>query len=269
MIAVIFGLLGIFLSSILILLVLNYTVYLWESNKINDLTSKIKNENDDQIPDFLAKNNASRGFTTMDLGENISRNRSISAVKHDDRKVIFVDGEEQSVFLNSIFAFFKKFQVNFWAQLRSIYRYLLHLAKPNDNQQKSEPDEQEKVQITEVIQKVKDADQDDEDDKVELTNQNQVVVVNPKKATKTDDEDEDEKEAKEKKDLELFEKLENKLLAKLKEVGMKHFDLWLDLGKLYEKYDYNEKAKEVYSMILKHADGKEKEFAKDKLIEMN
>lgn len=268
MIAVIFGFLGLFLSSILILLVLNYSVYLWESDKINDLTSRIKTDGEDHIPDFLAKNNASRGFTTRDLNENISRNRSISAIKHEDRKVIFVDGEEQSAFLNSVIVFFKKFQVNFWAQIRSIYRYLIHLAKPNENITDTSENEHEKVQITEVIQKVKDADQDEIEEDENQINQNQVVVVNPKKTATSDDTDDDE-EAKEQKDLELFEKMENKLLAKLKEVGMKHFDLWLDLGKLYEKYDYNEKATEVYSMILKHADGKEKEFAKDRLIEMN
>jgi L-rhamnose mutarotase len=264
MFSVIFGFLGIVLSLILILLVLNYSVYLWESNKINDLTSKIKSEHDDYIPDFLGKNNASRGFTTRDLNENISKNRSISSIKPEDRKVIFVDDKAESAWLKSITSFFHKFRVNFWAQIRSIYRYLIHLARPDGIKVKSTTPE-DKAQITEVIQKVKEADQD-ETTNIHEINDNQVVVINAKKSLVNED---DDLEAKELKDLELFEKMENKLLAKLKEVGMKHFDIWLDLGKLYEKYEYKEKATEIYSMILKSSDGKEKEMAKDRLIEIN
>lgn len=265
MISVFFGFIGAVFSAILILLILNYSVYLWESGKINDLTNKIKVDNDESIPDFLTKNNASRGFTTRDLNENISKSRSISAVKPQDRKVIFVDDEPQSPLLNSIITFFKKFQVNFWAQIKSIYRYLIHLAKPSDIKQTTEEsDDKQQAQISEVIQKVREADQDETPESELIANQ--VVVISAKKSTTVTDEEDPDKA---KKDLELFEKMEDKLLTKLKEIGMKHFDVWLDLGKLYEKYDYNEKATEVYSMILKHADGKEKDFAKDRLIEMN
>lgn len=258
MVAVIFGFLGVVVSAILILLVLNYSMFLWENGKISDLTSKIKSEPEDNISDLLSKNNTSRGFTTRDLNENIVKNRAISKVNQEDRKVIFVDEEIQSQLLNSIIVFFKKFRVNFWAQIRSIYRYFIHLAKPTKIDKEKLNQDEHQAQVTEVIEKVKTAESQEEYNNSN-SEVNQVVVVTPKKSTTSDD------DAKEQ---ELFETMENKLLAKLKEVGMKHFDIWLDLGKLYEKHNYKEKAIEIYSMILKHADGKEKEFAKDKLIEM-
>jgi len=70
-------------------------------------------------------------------------------------------------------------------------------------------------------------------------------------------------------DLTLFERAEKKLIQKLQELGLNHWDLWLELGDLYGKYDQKAKQKEIYTLILSKADGKEKELATYRLIGMN
>ncbi len=65
----------------------------------------------------------------------------------------------------------------------------------------------------------------------------------------------------------LFIKLENRLLEKLKQSGMSNYDLWLELGDLYHKYDDNKKAMEIYALVSKHSkDDKQRQFAINKQI---
>ncbi|MBC7472084.1 MAG: hypothetical protein H7196_02375 [candidate division SR1 bacterium] len=66
-----------------------------------------------------------------------------------------------------------------------------------------------------------------------------------------------------------FDKLENRILSKLKESGMSNYDIWLELGDLYLKYNENKKAMEVYALVLKHSKNeKHKELARNGLIGM-
>lgn len=73
-----------------------------------------------------------------------------------------------------------------------------------------------------------------------------------------------------------FEKQEEKIVKKLQtlqenNLGLNHWDLWLELGDLYGKYAQKDKQKEVYTFILGNADNsdKEKELATFRLIGMN
>jgi hypothetical protein len=70
-------------------------------------------------------------------------------------------------------------------------------------------------------------------------------------------------------ELTLFEKAEIKLIEKLRDIGLNHWDLWLELGDLYGKYGEKEKQKEIYTLILSKADGEEKKLATYRLIGMN
>jgi tetratricopeptide (TPR) repeat protein len=252
--------LGTIFLSTLSLLFINYSVYLWENKKIQDLTNKIKPSHKSENENILEKNQASRGFTSIDMGESMSKQRSISPINADERKVLFVDEDLQPKWLTQIITFFKRLRANFWIQLKNAFVYLINLAKNTET--KSENKEEERL-ITEVIQKVKDIDEEndarDNSAKDSVSPSNQVVVINPKK-----NEEESELTQAEKNN-ELFEKMEDKLLKKLKEVGMNHFDIWLDLGKLYEDQKEPKKAKEIYQMVLKHATGKEQEIARNAL----
>ena len=66
-----------------------------------------------------------------------------------------------------------------------------------------------------------------------------------------------------------YEKIENSILKRLQEVGLNNYDIWLELANHYQKHQENEKAKEIYAMVLKHAQGKEKEMAMNGLIALN
>ncbi len=66
-----------------------------------------------------------------------------------------------------------------------------------------------------------------------------------------------------------YEKIENSILKKLQETGLNNYNTWLELANHYQKYQENEKAKEIYAMVLKHAQGKEKEMAMNGLIALN
>lgn len=260
MLTVIVSFLGTIFLSTLSLLFINYSVYLWENKKIQDLTNQIKPNQKSENEEILQKNQASRGFTSIDMGESVSKQRILSTINADERKVLFVDEDLQPKWLTGMITFFKRLRINFWAQLKNVFVYLINLAVIY-NGDKPENKEEEKL-VTEVIQKVKEIDQENDTKEVlkkeNVLPSNQVIVINPNKP-------EEEESVQTKKNNELFEKMEDKLLKKLKEVGMNHFDIWLDLGKLYEDQKEPKKAKEIYQMVLKHATGKEQETARNAL----
>ena len=65
----------------------------------------------------------------------------------------------------------------------------------------------------------------------------------------------------------LFEKLENRILRRLQKSGMSDYDIWLELGDLYVKYNETKKAMEIYALVLKHSvNDIQKEKAMNKLI---
>jgi hypothetical protein len=65
----------------------------------------------------------------------------------------------------------------------------------------------------------------------------------------------------------LFEKMENRILKKLQKSGMSDYDIWLELGDLYVKYNEVKKAMEIYALVLKHSvNEQQKEKAMNKLI---
>lgn len=65
----------------------------------------------------------------------------------------------------------------------------------------------------------------------------------------------------------LFEKMENRILKKLQKSGMSDYDIWLELGDLYVKYNETKKAMEIYALVLKHStEDLQKEKAMNKLI---
>ena len=253
----------------LTLLFLNYSVYLWENKKILDLSSRIKPNNTPDSEAILGKGSSSHGFTSIDVGESISKQRTITPINADERKVLFADEEDlQPKWISQIITFFKRLRANFWVQSRNAFVYLIKLA---GNSKETVQTEEEVEVISEVIEKVKDIDAEKEaEDEVESTDSesvspsNQVVVI---KAKEVDEDDSKETPTQKKRSEELFEKMEARLLDKLKEEGMKHFDIWLDLAKLYEDQDEPEKAKEIYQMVLKHADGKEQKKARNALYQ--
>ncbi len=63
-----------------------------------------------------------------------------------------------------------------------------------------------------------------------------------------------------------FQKLEQRILVKLKDIGVGNYDLWNELADLYVKNDYSLKAKDIYKYVSKNGDLKSKQKAVDGLI---
>jgi hypothetical protein len=68
-------------------------------------------------------------------------------------------------------------------------------------------------------------------------------------------------------DMTMFEKLEHRLIEKLKQSNMSDYDTWLELGDLYLKYGENKEAMEIYALVMKHSKQEEVvQIAKNRLI---
>jgi len=49
---------------------------------------------------------------------------------------------------------------------------------------------------------------------------------------------------------------------------LRDYNIWLQLGELYLKYDEPEKAKEIFALVLKQASGEAKEIARNHLLSL-
>jgi L-rhamnose mutarotase len=63
-----------------------------------------------------------------------------------------------------------------------------------------------------------------------------------------------------------FQKVEQRLLSKLKDSGVGNYDLWLDLADLYLKNTAVQKASEIYTYVAKNAKDKNKQRAINSII---
>ncbi len=248
---------------------LHYAFYLYENRKIEDLTRKIQPRT---TTDVMQKTYADRGFTSRDMGENISKaTKSLQPIHAETRRVMGMMTSSGGSWLQNLKIFFTNLRYQFWPQIKRLWENAISLLLPVHHDH-----EEEKQPTTEIIPA--NADTADFEDEVDRLKQEQINDLVEKVISQTESEHHgttfhtNAKVAPKKPTLDdpeqkiLFEKLETKLLNRLKEVGLKHFDIWLQLGELYEKYEEYSKATEIYNMILKNSEGKEKDFARDRLI---
>lgn len=303
-----FGLVGLIFFGFITLITLNYSIYLWENQRIENLASQIKKE---KLDETMINNSRKSSFIRK--GAMNSSSKAIEIFNKNDRQLATIEGDQ------NILSFNWTGFLNFFKQA---WNFLLQLASPPKTDV-YDPVERAKLQdiedtLSEMSQEVEDDYQDfsqgetmAEDQasnsftsqkpqtaKIKKTKPFQFASVKPDPTEETDEyldnniqynnteteqgeqevdngpalnylaqedlEDEDNIQQKRKKSL--FKKLENKILKKLKEVGLNHYDIWLELARLYEKYGKTQEAVKIYAMILKHAQGDPKEFARNKLI---
>ncbi len=196
-----------------------------------------------------------------------------------------------------------KLKQDWLGTVKSWLKFLISLARPLDedkrqeaaNQVDTEKEEKQKDQIAHVVEKVKVSNQiyeqlrpslnhiDDASDTFELVGKPSQIQTpsQPKLQTSSALENRSKEQQqdlatiglgatfdkpKTDKDMTQFEKIERKILDRLQESGLKDYDIWLELGDFYLKYDEKEKAKEIYALVLKQADGEQKEMARNRLI---
>jgi hypothetical protein len=263
--------------SLLVVLTLNYAIYTWENKRVSNLASQIKPTQ----ANLSAGGSFAKNFSSVDLGSSLNKNKALQvAGSIYDRAVVTITKQDYPSWINKIREEFELFRKNAWKSLSRFFNYLIHLTKP--------------VVKTEI--EIQPASKDKDPDNEELVNheENSAASEIQVKSTDNDDDTEDEEikdvdyevAAPEKEkddnlatisfaattshksaaDMTIFERLETRILEKLKTSGFDHYDIWLELGSLYEKYDEREKASEVYAFVMKQSEGKEKDLARDKLI---
>jgi len=270
---ILFGFLGV--------IILNYAVLLWENKKVDSLTNQIKNN--PITDDILQRSNVTRNFTSVDLGSSITKNKAVQTVSNVyDRAIVTIKNQEYPGWLNKFFEEINHFRHNALKSISRFFKYLISLTKPVnkiETEKISEDLEQKKLsEIDELVDKVTATEPKFETQPLHQESTSTIRTLQipiPQSQPKTQEISQNSlatldmatnREPKSDKDMSMFEKLEARILDKLKGSGLNHYDIWLELGNLYEKYTEKEKAIEIYALVMKHSAGREKELARDKLI---
>jgi len=282
---VFWSLVSILFFAALGVLALNYAVYQWEENQVNELAKKIKPTDDTNS--ILFKSTSSREFTTFDLG-NVAKSQPAQAVQNMyDRALISLKERKYPDWVATFFGELNNIRRSFWKTVQRGFRYAVSLTKPATTlREAQQKDKEEMKQAHTSHKKLKEVDQTVEN-VAKLTTAAQSATpllettpegappTGPAKATQSADSSDGDgatigitaqADGKSEVDMTLFERLESRILAKLKDRGLGRYAIWLELGDLYLKFDEKEKAREVFALVLKHAEGDEKEFARDRLI---
>ena len=266
----------VFLTVITIATVINYLVISWESDKVDALASKIKHSTNSENS-ILFKSDVSREFTSLDLIK-VSKAGLNKATNIYDRTLVKITSGDYPDWISKFISELAKLRQNFGLTVRSWFKYLISLTKPSLEEKHDKVDafrQQRKIEeINDFVDKVVETNiaQSNMLSVVENPSVNEVEdILNPTLENSTATLNLASSVAKQdNKDSTLFEKLENRILQKLKEVGLGNYDLWLELGQLYLKYGEKEKATEVFALVLKHTQNEsQKDLARNQLIGMS
>lgn len=261
----------IFLTSV------NFAWILWEKEKVDDLTKQIKPREEDS----LFRRNQHRGYTQSFDIKSISKTSISKARGAYEKTLVAITDKEYPSWVTKVAEAFGHLKKDFFASIKTFFNYLVHLARPEESG--IVDTEIEDVEIDKTIQKVKDNSQQssdvtqnsiDEDAysthssdiHIDATSPIQVKInesrelaaatINMTSSLKTKSISS-----------EAFEKLESRILDKLKQSGLNHYQVWLELGELYLKFNEKEKASEIFALVLKNTKNeKEKEVARNHLI---
>lgn len=264
----------ILLFFFILLVNLNYILFNWENNKVILLTRSTNKTKDEDNKTDIPKKYFQDITTNTHNFLNITTNKSVKVFGKLYNEAVIQMPKNYKI--NSSFKNIKhgEYLNTFFKTCKKIFLYLVSLTRP------ATIDSDEFLVQNEEANKVhKDIDH--------VENKNIHHESNIFNNTETyQSKDTDYQKLKEtatldlvsldksenfnsKEELSTFDKLENRVLSKLKESGMSNYDIWLELGDLYLKYSENKKAMEVYALVLKHSKNeKHKELARNGLIGM-
>lgn len=240
-------------ASLALLLVLNGMVYAYENEKLEALTNQIKQKNGLNI---LNKGAAKRSFSTFDLNKSIKKSKQlVSSILKDAgeqfQKIKTSDKLKKENIVGGV--------KSLGGSTKTAVSSLSSLIKPIKPEEKQEilKEETYKEDVENLVQKVEGNREEDIHSQATINMASDTGRENVNKGVE-----------KTHSDYKTFSRLEQKILKRLQDDGMQHYDIWLELGQLYLKYDQTEKAKEVFALVLKHApqDSKIKEIARNELI---
>ena len=287
----------IFVSGFCFLLIvtLEYAIYLWENQRIDGLTKNIPPLQNTYEPSIK------RSFSLNDHSVNKvnppSPNMKFNiSNKYFERSLVLVQSQDYKGLFEKIIEISKKVLNNFGYYAQKSFKYIIKLSKSGN----SFPDQEEKhVKSPQSASKIKDTAEkitkitESENVKINNIDSNPPFLNNYRSQSTTSDlpvisevinHQQDITtiiqptqgatlnlaiEDKPIKDTTTYDKIEKSILSKLQETGLNHYDIWLELGHFYQKYDEKEKAKEIFAMVMKHAQGRDKDLARDGLIALS
>jgi len=235
-----------FVSAMLI----SYALWYCENQKVLDLSRHIKENN----TSILEKGMGKRAFSSFDLSASIQRSKGL-AKSIVSGTVSGVQGIAKSGIVSSIATSTKKAMSGITSGIGS-------LIKPVQDKQVEQAPQltQEQIQeknyyeaVDKMIEEVAPVQEEPEVATIDYAK----GTVRAGQSTQSEGQSDDTT---------MFEKLEFRILNRLKESGMENYDIWLELGALYKKFGQNDKAKDVFALVLKHASDKNKELARNELI---
>jgi hypothetical protein len=290
----------IFVSGFCFLLIvfLEYAIYLWENQKMNDLTRDIPTSQN--FYDSGVKRDFTSNDHSVDKINSTSPNMKFNINnKYFERSLVLVQSQDYKGWFEKITEITKKVTTNLGYYSKKAFKYIVDLSKSGNNF----PDQEEKhIKSTQSADKIKKTvdkiTQITENDSI-FENNNKVLpkpdFLNNFETSNNPNLDSSNPNVKDSlnvnqpsaepsqgatlnlaaddnkniKDTTTYDKIEKSILAKLQETGLNHYDIWLELGHFYQKYDEKEKAKEIFAMVMKHAVGRDKDLARDGLIALS
>jgi hypothetical protein len=207
-----------------------------------------------------------------------------------DRTLHAIEEQKFEDWLDAIEKIFKMLKKDFFGTIKNFFKFLVNISKPIDKndfetRMANINAQRQQLEVDKMVTKLQENMQDqtlrlDASENLDLpTNINKISTKfannNQLKPIKTvirlkpslaEDDIEIKTEEIEESELNEFQKVEQRLLLKLKEIGVGNYDLWLDLAELYSKNNSITKAKEIYTYVAKNAKDKNKQRAINNII---
>lgn len=228
----------------------------FENRRISEIAQEIKSTNEISI-----KSKGSLGF---DLQSSINKSKA-AATKIYDRTVKGIRNTNYNDWLAQIENFFKDIRTNTFATLNKIFKYFIHLTSPVESvkiDEKEEKSDKKAQNIKEIKKNVHKTHQNTVQKEDIISQQSSELISQEPTLSMA----KDKKPFENKNKNAIFTRLEERILKKLNTNGMEDYASWLELGQLYIEFNQLEKAKQIFALVMKHSDGKERDRAKDALI---
>lgn len=226
----------------------SYALWYYENQKVIDLANQMKASNQSSI---LNRGLGKRGFTTFDLNASINRSKSVAkGIMSATVQGVsdFAKTVQKSKFLGTVGKNARKTVSGITTGIGSIIKPAQDQSHPVPDIDQLTPEEKKEKAYQEDVEKI----MDQQSTHSSTTSATLDLAKGSEKTPQPS--------------MTMFEKMELRILNSLKESGMTNYDIWLELGTLYKKFGQNEKAKEVFALVLKHAGDVNKERARNELI---
>jgi hypothetical protein len=207
-----------------------------------------------------------------------------------DRTIHAIEDQKFEDWLDAIEKIYKMLKKDFFGTTKKFFKFLLNISKPVEKddfevRMARLNAQRQQMEVDKMVNRIQDAPSNDTlriDQPVQanvptvITKIGSPLIPSTQRPLKSilvlksiNDQNElalTTQEVDEEVEVSEFEKVEQRLLSKLKESGVGNYDLWLDLADLYVKNNSNQKASEIYSYVAKNAKDKNREKAINGII---